>query len=636
MFRTRTIGMVSWLLLALVGLSPAAAPDLATREERQKQIQAETDRLVRRVETMIRVLEYNRLDKSAEKQLLDQVAGTLEGLSREQMTRLIAALEKAGAAKGEARVQGLKEAQTRHEQIVLGLKGLLAKFDAVKGLDQAAERLDKLARDQLDQHLQNVQLAWEDESDWRLQKNVDSRLRAEQLAGEQGFLHRDLSNLLDQTASLRKLLPPQQQERLRKMETAARSANLLENLVTASRHLRASGSQSDRRQRWSRAADMQWQAAGDMQELARILRDPRDRLESLRATRQKVERALEDQHVLRESTLTPPEKEKPDATPEEMPELNLQWARGLSSRQASIEFETRAARAILQPHVPELAGKLQPTEEVMREAQHALREQATRKPPIAKAVHPQERVLNGLMEVKRELDRLIAEAEKAQTDPLAALKDALAKVEQLIKEQKDLRDKTDEAGKTDQTHRLPYMAPKQDDLARRTEEVRQQSAVSKPETKQALETAAKAMDQATQTLKDKQAPPTVKEQDQALARLEEAKKALAEQAAQIEKRREEIAKLEDAERKLAEMIQKEGKVADEAKKPAAADTKELAKQQGELTPQAKELGKQLEPSAPEAAKHVDQSAKHMDAAKGDLDKKQLPPAAKTRTRPSRS
>ncbi len=253
MFRT-TIGMVSGIFLALMGLSllgsaPRAAetaPDLPTQEERQKQIQAETDRLVRRMETMIRVLQYNRLDKSAEKQLLDQVAGTLNGLSREQMTRLIDALEKAGKVKGEARTQELKEAQDRHEQIVLGLKGLLARFDAVKSLDQAAERLDKMARDELDQHLQNAQLTWEDNDRPNPKKSEESRRRAERLAGEQSFIHRDLTTLLDQTGGLRKLLPPEQQERLRKMEAAAKSAQLLDNLMTACRHLRAAGSAADR------------------------------------------------------------------------------------------------------------------------------------------------------------------------------------------------------------------------------------------------------------------------------------------------------------------------------------------------------------------------------------------------------
>src|SRR5215472_8909329 len=215
MFRTQTIGMVNWVLLALAGLSlsgPApraaeAAADLATQEERQKQIKGETDRLVRRVETMIRLLEYNRLDKTAEKQLLDQVAGTLSGLSREQMMRLIDALEKAGKSEGEARTEELKEAQARHEQIVLGLKGLLARFDAIKGIEQAAERLDKMARDELDQYLQNTQMIWEDENGIKPNKNENVQLHARKLAGEQTFLHRDLNDLLEQLAALRKLLP---------------------------------------------------------------------------------------------------------------------------------------------------------------------------------------------------------------------------------------------------------------------------------------------------------------------------------------------------------------------------------------------------------------------------------------------
>ncbi|HEY7426311.1 MAG TPA: DUF4175 family protein, partial [Gemmataceae bacterium] len=566
MFRTQTIGMVSWVLLALVGLSlsgPApraaeAVTDLATQEERQKQIKGETDRLVRRVGTMIRLLEYNRLDKTAQKQLLDQVAGTLSGLSREQMIRLIDALEKAGKVEGEARTEELKAAQTRHEEIVLGLKGLLARFDAVKGLDQAADRLDKMARDELDQYLQNAQMTWEDENGADPRKNEAARLHAQKLAGEQTFLHRDLSNLLDQLTALRMLLPPEHQERHRKMEVALRSSNLLENLMTIARQLRAVGSPADRHRLWRKAAEVQWQASGDIQDLARILRGAPDKLASLREAREKVERSLDEQEGVRQGTRTPPENEKPDARPAEMPELNLLWARGLSSRQASLEFDTRATRALLRPHIKELAGKLNPIEKVMREAQTALRDQATRRPPIAKAIEPQETALAKLREVKAELDRLITETEKAQADPLTSLKDTLAKVEQIIKEQKDVRDKADEADKTAQTQRLPYLEPKQQDLARRTEEVNQQPAAAKPETKKALDNAAKAMEQATKPLKDKQAPQAVAKQDEALAKLEEAKKALADQVAETEKRRDDIAKLEETDRKLEEMIKKEG------------------------------------------------------------------------------
>ena len=249
MFRTQSIGMVNWALLAVMALSwsgPAAraaetAPDLARQEERQKRIKAETDRLVRRVETMIRLLEYNRLDKTAEKQLLDQVAGTLSGLSRQQMMHLIDALEKAGKVDGEARGKELQQAQQRHEQIVLGLKGLLARFDAVKSLDQAVDRLDKLARDELDHYLQTVQLAWEDENASSLPRNEAVRVRAGKLVSEQLFLHRDLSNLVGQLNTLKKLLPTEHQERYRKMTAALRASNLLDNLMTAGRQLGSVG-----------------------------------------------------------------------------------------------------------------------------------------------------------------------------------------------------------------------------------------------------------------------------------------------------------------------------------------------------------------------------------------------------------
>ena len=76
----------------LVALTPTAHTandrELAEQKDKQRQIQADTDRLVRRIETMIRVYEYNRLDTSSDKQLLDQVNGILSGLSKEQMTAL--------------------------------------------------------------------------------------------------------------------------------------------------------------------------------------------------------------------------------------------------------------------------------------------------------------------------------------------------------------------------------------------------------------------------------------------------------------------------------------------------------------------------------------------------------------------
>ena len=133
----------------------------------------------------------------------------------------------------------------------------------------------------------------------------------------------------------------------------------------------------DRQRAWRKAADTQWQASGDIRELARMLRGPQDRLASLREARQLVERDIEDQEGVRQGTETSPEKEKPDARGDELRDLYLLWARGLSSRQATLEFDARASRAVLHPHVKELAGKLTPIEHSMREAQTALRDRGT-------------------------------------------------------------------------------------------------------------------------------------------------------------------------------------------------------------------------------------------------------------------
>src|SRR5262245_10691819 len=82
-------------LFWLVSLSDAdAAKDSpAVQQEKQQHVQAETERTVRRMSTMVRLLVYNQLDKAAETKLLDEVAQTLAGLSKDQMNEIIARLE---------------------------------------------------------------------------------------------------------------------------------------------------------------------------------------------------------------------------------------------------------------------------------------------------------------------------------------------------------------------------------------------------------------------------------------------------------------------------------------------------------------------------------------------------------------
>ena len=155
---TRVIRMVALGLLALAPAARAAEPaDLPARQERQRQIQADTDRMVRRVGAMLRVMEYYHLDQTAERQMLREVADTLAGLSREQMTAVIAKLDAAAREPDSSKSQEqLQTAYARHREIMTSIKGLLAAYDAVRTLDQAAERLDKAARDQAELALQTA------------------------------------------------------------------------------------------------------------------------------------------------------------------------------------------------------------------------------------------------------------------------------------------------------------------------------------------------------------------------------------------------------------------------------------------------------------------------------------------------
>jgi hypothetical protein len=121
-----------------------------------------------------------------------------------------------------------------------------------------------------------------------------------------------------------------------------------------------------------------------------------------------------------------------------------------ADRQGWLEHATRTTRGNMTLHLSELAAKLSPAETAMRKAQDSLR-------TLKKAdeVTPdQDDALKRLREVKSELDQLLAEEDKDRNDPLTNLKDALARVEKLIEQQKSLKDDTTTANaakKSDRT-----------------------------------------------------------------------------------------------------------------------------------------------------------------------------------------
>ena len=136
------------------------ARNVTEQQDEQKRIQAETDQTARRIGTMLRLLTYHNLDKTAEQKLLNEAATTLGKLSKEQMTQVLAHLEAAGKATDGSKAQTeIDAAYQRHREVLEKLKNLLTKYDVIKTLDQAAERLERLAREENELYITSVALS---------------------------------------------------------------------------------------------------------------------------------------------------------------------------------------------------------------------------------------------------------------------------------------------------------------------------------------------------------------------------------------------------------------------------------------------------------------------------------------------
>src|SRR5437879_8778273 len=74
--------------------------EIRDQQEKQRQVQAETDHVVRRIATMMRVMQFYGLE-SADKKIMAEMGKTLSGLSKKQMMDVIRQLEAAGRATDE-------------------------------------------------------------------------------------------------------------------------------------------------------------------------------------------------------------------------------------------------------------------------------------------------------------------------------------------------------------------------------------------------------------------------------------------------------------------------------------------------------------------------------------------------------
>src|SRR5438067_6472314 len=138
---------------------PVARPVTPDQPETQRRIQGETEQIARRLGTMLRFMAYHRLDQGEEQKLLTDAAKTLSGLTKNEMNAVIAHLEASIQAPDDKTASDeAKKAYDRHRVVVKDLKSLLLKYDTIKTLDQAAERLERGARDQNELRLEALAL----------------------------------------------------------------------------------------------------------------------------------------------------------------------------------------------------------------------------------------------------------------------------------------------------------------------------------------------------------------------------------------------------------------------------------------------------------------------------------------------
>lgn len=619
------------LLVGSVAMAAASDPDLAAKRDRQAQVQADTDQLARRLGTMLRVLEHYKLDEAGEKKLLNEAAVTLAGLSQQQMSEVLTKLDAAmQAADAETSTKNLTAAYEGHREALRKLKGLLGRFDAIRDLDTATLRIDKLARDELELSFRVADVLQDSLDSVATDANRRRRavrtefpsVRAKHDADEQADYCKSFSSIVQQLGSLKYSLKPDDMARLDRAFRLALNSDLTTNMVDLATRIRPADMIEERNRDWMRAVNGGWAVSGQLQEMAETLRMPRDKVQLLRESRQKVAILIEElSKEMRESVEffsqppTPP-VERAFGRRMAIDDPTSSRARQHADTASRLGHAARTVGYQMATQAPTPATHLANAAETIHLADQAFRRIA---PLFARPL--QLLAESQLRLALNELDATIAKTATERSDALAATKAALDQIDKLIKDQKQLREDTLPTIQNPNSDVAKKQATKQQELAKQGADVADMPLPAGSQTKSLLKDAAQSMDNAARDLSSMQPKPASEKQLEAVSRLEEARKELTDIAKNIEQRRDDIAKLETAGEKLKELAKEQHNVAADAQK--APDGREVAKAQDKVTPPTKDVAKDLQQTAPEAARSTDKAAERMEAAKDALQKNEM-------------
>ena len=464
------------LVVTIIPLASSKSKDLDPVKQRdeQKKIQARIDEASRRSQSTLDAMRYQRLPVTAEQKMLRDVADGLRGLSETEIKGVLAHLEKAvGAPDPKTATEEQKAAYAKHLAIVQQLKVMLGQLDVIKNLDEAAERLERAAEKQ-------IKLVAEAHTNSTLPSRrgvvVDDR---EELANEQGDLRAEVASVFKQVNRLAadKLLTPEQLARVEKADALTRGVRLASDMAPTAEILR--------RGSFLEASVAQRRHAKELKDLAAALRTPpATRIDALKAAQKEVAKAIDAQTKVNKDTAEKPDPAEKAVRPGTDPKAAR--ANELANQQTKAEFAARDARKAAEQVAPEVAEKIKPAETQEWKAEDKLREK-----DLAGAREPQEKALDALKAAKDELDRQIAAAELAKTDPLAATKQAIEQLDQIIKDQKDTNAKTDKAADSPAPEKAKDAATAQKDVAKKTDDLAKTPLPPNTDAKQAIDKAAR-------------------------------------------------------------------------------------------------------------------------------------------------
>jgi len=592
-------GLAGWMAMALGAEPPPATVDHMLQQElRQQQIKTATTRVSEQLDAILAEFERNGIGGEDVK-ALKAIRAVLGKLTAKEMEKVIALLQEArGVNDPAASANRAADAYAGQKAIITQLHQLLLEYQRQQALYELSVRFKEFARRESDYMWAGVWLAKKTEGKaYNLfDEGQKTELKVQQT--DQETLKDEAAPVLARLERFtREITDGYSAERARTALQQAKSGGLLPALDGAAEQLKSA--------RLLSATGNEKKARDQFREIAALLTLSQGEVEALRQAIRELDQAIDTQRQLRADTR---KMEKDEAAK-------------LEIKQADVLDTTDLIRHDLESLAPVAVEQLAAAGDKMQEARSALSSVDETKKKREKAAANQSDALSKLAQARRALEEQLARAEAQSSKPenaLAATKELQEQVNELIKDQEQLKEETAAADPND----LPAKAPKQGELRDKAQELQQQASAQASAAARSIGEGGNQMQKAQNSLA--KAKPDERAQQAAIDALQAAAQQLAQDIARLEAAQQELAEMTALLEKLRAIIEEQQRLqmatAKEAIKPESPPLQGISSAQEKLGNDTGQLQQQASAPNPEAAAHLGDAKGHMTEARNELDK----------------